>query len=95
MENVITRNSLIFTEMMSKIKSMEDEVSHMKDEKLSCAEKWMNGEAVMKKLGISKRTLQNYRDSGMLPYSAVGAKFYYHIRDIETLLEDNFVQARK
>ena len=95
MENVITRNSVIFTEMMSKINNMEAEVKHMKDAELSCVEKWINGEAVMKKLGISKRTLQNYRDTGILPYSAVGAKFYYNIRDIEKLLEDNFVQARK
>jgi DNA-binding transcriptional MerR regulator len=51
----------------------------------------MNGEAVMKKLGISKRTLQNYRDRGILPYSVVGGKFFYSIRDIEDLMANNYV----
>jgi uncharacterized protein YqgQ len=95
MDNVITRNSVIFTEMMSKINKMEIEVENMKDANLSSAGKWLNGEAVMRKLGISKRTLQNYRDMEILPYSAVGSKFYYNINDIEDLLTNNYVGAGK
>jgi hypothetical protein len=95
MNNVITRNSPIYMALMSKINNMEAEVSHMKDENLSSVWKWMSGEAVLKKLGISKRTLQNYRDTGTLPYSAIGGKFYYNIRDIEDLMNDNYIPARK
>jgi uncharacterized protein YqgQ len=95
MDNVITRDSVIFTEMISKIKTMETEVESMKEANLSCNEKWINGEAVMKKLGISKRSLQNYRDDGILPYSAVGGKFYYNLHDIEKLMDKNYVSAQK
>ena len=95
MENVITRKSVIFTEILTKIEKMETEVVQMKDANLSCVAKWLNGEAVMKKLGISKRTLQNYRDSGTLPYSAVGGKFYYNIGDIERLMTENYISVRK
>ena len=95
MENVITRESAVFTEIISKIKAMEKEIDMMKEAGLSCAGKWMNGEAVMKKLGISKRTLQNYRDNRNLPYSVVGGKFYYSIRDIEDLMTKNYNPGRE
>ena len=95
MENLITRESAMFVEIISKIKTMENEVKMMKDNNLSCSDKWITGDAVMKKLGISKRTLQNYRDNKILPYSAVGGKFYYNIRDIEELMMRNYSSAEE
>jgi hypothetical protein len=86
MDNVITRDSVCSNELLNIIKAMETDVETMKAGNLSCSEKWMNGETVMKRLGVSKRTLQNYRDNRNLPYSAVGGKFYYNIRDIENLM---------
>ena len=91
MENVITRESETFVEMVSKIKAMENEVEIMKENKLSCGNQWLSGDEIVQKLGISKRTLQNYRDNKILPYSAVGGKFYYNIRDIEALMIKNYM----
>ena len=48
---------------------------------------------LMRMLGVSRRTLQNYRDNGTLPYSTVGGKFYYSIGDIEDLMLKNYVPA--
>jgi hypothetical protein len=93
MENVITRQSEFFTEMVSKIHVMETAIERMKESNLSCDEKWMSSEAVIRKLGICKRTLQSYRDSGILPHSIVGGKFYYSIRDIEELKMKNYVSV--
>ena len=95
MENVITRQSELFTEMVSKIQVMETAIDRMKESNLSCDEKWMSSEAVMRKLGISKRTLQNYRDTGILPYSVVGGKFFYSIGDIEEVMANNYVPVVK
>ena len=36
---------------------------------------------------ISSRTAQTWRDTGILPYSMVGKKIYYDMRDVEALLE--------
>ena len=91
--NVITRDSVYFKELISKLKTMENEINLMKESNLSCVDKWMNGEAVMKKIGVSKRTLQTYRTTGTLKYSAIGSKFYYNIRDIEELMANNYVLA--
>ena len=91
MDNVITREAPLITELISKIKTMESEVEAMKQGNLSCTDKWLSGDAVMRKLGISRRTLQTYRDNRILPYSVVGGKFYYSIRDIEDLMKVNRV----
>ena len=93
MDNVITRETPLFSELISKIKAMETQIEAMKEGNLSCTDKWLSGDAVMRKLGVSRRTLQNYRDSRILPYSVVGGKFYYSVRDIEDLMKDNYVSA--
>ena len=93
MDNVITRETPLFSELISKIKAMENQIEAMKEGNLSCTDKWLSGDAVMRKLGVSRRTLQNYRDNRTLPYSVVGGKFYYSVRDIEDLMKDNYVSA--
>ena len=95
MDNVITREEPVFKELISKIKTMEDEVEAMKRANLSCRNHWLNAEEVMRKLGVCSRTLQNYRDNGILPYTSVGGKLYYLGRDIEDLMGNNYVPAKK
>ncbi len=40
-------------------------------------------------LNISKRTLQHYRDSSVLPFIQIGHKCYYKREDVETLLANS------
>lgn len=47
---------------------------------------WLHNGHVCEILGISKRTLQHYRDTGVLPFSQIGHKCYYKRADIERLL---------
>lgn len=49
-------------------------------------DEWLDNEAVCRRLGISKRTLQSYRDTGKIPYSMIGHKCYYKENDITDLL---------
>lgn len=49
-------------------------------------EKWLSNNDVCEILQISKRTLQSYRDSGLLPYSQIGHKCYYRVSDMEQLI---------
>lgn len=50
-------------------------------------QKWLDNQEVCDILNISKRTLQNYRDSGKLSYSQIGYKIYYRPEDVEQLIE--------
>ncbi|UWN63602.1 helix-turn-helix domain-containing protein [Alistipes onderdonkii] len=49
----------------------------------------MDGQEVCQALRITKRTLQSYRDKGLLGCSTVGGKYYYREKDVT-----EFLQAR-
>ena len=51
---------------------------------------WLDISEVCILLKISKRTLQNYRDYGILPFSKVGGKIYFKASDIEKHLEEHY-----
>lgn len=57
-------------------------------------EKWMNNAEVCGLLQISLRTLQSYRDTGVLPYSQIGRKCYYKTSDVEVLLNQSKNESR-
>lgn len=49
-------------------------------------ERWLDNQEVCLMLGISKRTLQSYKDKGVLPYSRLNRKNYYKFSDVQHLL---------
>ena len=55
-------------------------------------EKWLGNEDVCELLKISSRTLQSYRDTGILPYSQIGRKCYYRVSDIENLINQSQIK---
>lgn len=53
---------------------------------------WMDSADVFEYLKISKRTLQNWRDTGVIPYYFVKGKVWYKKSEIDALLEASRVQ---
>ena len=53
-------------------------------------EVYMDHEEVCKVLHVSRRTLQQYRDDGILPYIQLPGKVIYRESDITRLLEENY-----
>lgn len=51
---------------------------------------WIDGQQVMDKLKISRRTLQSMRSTGALPFSRLNGKYYYKVTDLEQLLNKNY-----
>jgi carbamoylphosphate synthase small subunit len=49
-------------------------------------QKWLDNQDVCNILGISKRTLQTYRDNGTLAHTRVAHKMYYLPKDVEHLI---------
>jgi excisionase family DNA binding protein len=64
---------------------------HKKDNPLS--EVWLDIQEACQLLKISKRTLQSYRDNGILPFSQIGGKIYFRASDIESHLNRHYVKA--
>ena len=46
------------------------------------------------KLKVSRRSLQQYRDSGLLAFTRLGGKILYRSSDIEKLLDGCYRKAR-
>lgn len=55
--------------------------------------RWFSSEEVCRLLMISKRTLQTYRDRGILPFAQVGRKIYYKASDIDEYLDNHYIRA--
>ena len=80
-----------FSDFISQVERIYKENTHQPDE-------WLSGREVCALLGISIRSLQNYRDSGKLGYSQIGNKLYYKSTDIERLVAEctvNHVSGKK
>ena len=58
------------------------------------SKKWLSSEDVCHLLMISKRTLQTYRDLGILPFAQIGRKIYYKSSDVNEYLEAHYIKAR-
>lgn len=47
----------------------------------------LDTEGVMTLLKVSRRSLQNWRDQGIIEFSAVNGKFYYRVSAINEMLQ--------
>lgn len=56
---------------------------------------WIDSADVCRKLGISKRTLQTWRNNEKIPFSMLGGKVYYKESDISALLQTEIKSAKK
>jgi len=80
-----------YKELQSKLEIITSQLDKLgKQNPLS--EKWLDNQDVCIILKISTRTLQNYRDKGILPFSQISNKIYYKASDIEKHLEDNYIK---
>ena len=52
--------------------------------------KWMDNQEVCEILRISKRTLQVYREKGLLPFTRIKNKFFYKPEDVQNMLESSY-----
>lgn len=87
--NLIDEHKL--TRIFDEIGSLRQELKaeKVKNSKKLC-DNWFDNQDVMELLKISPRTLQNMRDTKVLPYSKVGGKIYYKASDVEKILNDNY-----
>lgn len=56
---------------------------------------WLDNQAVCQILNISKRSLQTFRDKGLIPYSQIGHKCFYKKEDVKEFLERNRIDPTK
>jgi len=100
---VITIESQAFSKLLNNLETLTLEIRSqnlnskpkedltLPKDKIAFGDKWLDNEDVCKLLRVTKRTLQNYRDNFVLPYSQIGKKILYKASDVQKLLEKNYV----
>ena len=93
-ENPLQRKKRTFEEFVTKLEYFVQRV------KTLCREhsgkkigKWMDNREVCHRLHINPRTLQDYRNNGILPYTQVGSNILYRDLDIERTLMKGYKKA--
>lgn len=57
------------------------------------SETWLDIQEVCILLKISKRTLQAYRDNGVLAFSQIAGKIYFKAKDIDDHLKNHYIKV--
>lgn len=54
-------------------------------------ELFLTGREVCKRLFLSPRTLQDYRDKAIFPYTQIAGKILYRLSDLQRILQENYI----
>ena len=58
-------------------------------------ERFLSNNEVSKKLNVSLRTLQEWRDTGLIPFIQIKGKIIYRQSDIDKLLQKHYLESWK
>lgn len=80
-------------QLISGIKGLTNRVRSMAQTHLPLSEGeiYLTGREVCERLFLSPRTLQDYRDKGIIPYTQIAGKILYRLSDINRILSENYV----
>lgn len=94
MKRIITRTNKEVLQFFDEIKSMSALVDSIKSSYTPSlnGERFMTDTELAGMLKLSKRTLQEYRNRGKIPYYQIDGKIFYQESDIEKLLEENMLK---
>ena len=73
-----------------------EKVSEKLNENKIAAELQILDNADLKQLfNISDKTLINWRNTGLIPYSKIGGSIYYNLSDVKQLIQDTKITKKK
>ena len=77
-------------ELLSLCRNVTEDYRPMLD-----GERYLTDDETSRVLKISRRTLQEYRSSGRIPFVLLGGKVLYRESDLEALLQECYHPARR
>ncbi len=86
---VIALQKSVMDDMTNELKELLDftENATRKYTSIFKKEEWLDNQEVCMMLNITKRTLQNYKNKGLLPYSKFNRKNYFKRSDVQALFD--------
>jgi hypothetical protein len=73
-------------ELLKKLEAIEEKINQGSSEP---EDYYWDNEQLRLYLNISLRTLQSYRNNGVIKYSQYGAKIWYRYKDVQAFLEEH------
>lgn len=83
---IVSIEAELFDSLVTNLAALANETENLCKERDYALERWLDNQDVCEVLHISKRTLQNYRDTGLIPYSRIERKIYYQPKDVMDFL---------
>ena len=88
--------SAAYLELQSLVIRLCGHIAHLASSTVSPKpDKWLTQEEVCKALRITKRALQYYRQTGVIPYTVLGNKIFFKEEDIHRILINNLIPVRR
>ena len=87
-DNVLTKDCGVLADAMQSVRRS----LKMADRPMG-GERYLTDRDLAERLHVSRRTLQQYRHEGILPYFLFGGKTLYRESDVQKVLERNYRKA--
>lgn len=83
-----------YTMMLERISKLKKRVNDLyPNEGGVLQEEWIENAELSHRLNISFRTLQSYRERGVIGFSTIGRKIYYKLSEVDKLLKTNRIKG--
>lgn len=88
-------NDMRVRSFFSSLESLSNRVEKIRDNNKPSldGERYYTDKELAVKLKVSRRSLQDYRNNGILPYTWIGGRILYRASDIERTLMDEYREA--
>ena len=88
-------NDMRVRSFFSSLESLSNRVEKIHDNNKPSldGERYYTDKELAVKLKVSRRSLQDYRNNGILPYTRIGGRILYRTSDIERTLMDEYREA--
>ena len=95
MSEMITKNNVLVAQFGDTLDRLLDGIENfvVNSRPTLGGERFLTDREVSARLKVSRRTLQDYRNTGMIAYYQLGGKILYKESDIERMLAANYREA--
>lgn len=92
MTDIYTKRNERIKLFFSRCRELKDALNHIRDNwrPLLNNDTFLTDAEVAGIFRITRRTLHDYRDHGVIPYYAIGGKYIYSEKDVDKVLRDNY-----